>query len=112
MKYTYTFIYFLILFVSCAPKPFLIERPKLLSIYFDRKINQLEKSKNRSIDHQRELIRTKVEYGFGIVMEQADRLIDEEYDIALDKYQKANHWETPPQWWKIYLRIKEEALAQ
>ena len=81
---------FSILFVSCAPKTFLLERPKLLSVYFDRKINHLEKSKNHNIDHQRELIKTQIEYGFGVVMEQADRLLDEDYETALDMYQKAN----------------------
>ena len=41
------------LFISCAPKSFLLERPKLLSVYFDRKIDHLEKSKNHNVDHHR-----------------------------------------------------------
>ena len=43
-----------------------------------------------SIDDQRDLIRTKVEYGFGVIMEQADRLIDMDYYSAIDKYKEAN----------------------
>ena len=43
-----------------------------------------------SLDQQRALMRTKVEYGFGIIMEHADRLIDVDYSSALDKYKKAN----------------------
>jgi len=36
------------------------------------------------------LMRTKVEYGFGIIMEQANRLIDEDYSLAMAKYEQAN----------------------
>ena len=43
-----------------------------------------------SLNQQRDLMRTKVEYGFGIIMEHADRLIDVDYSSALDKYKKAN----------------------
>ena len=43
-----------------------------------------------SLDQQRALMRTKVEYGFGIIIEHADRLIDVDYSLALDKYKKAN----------------------
>ena len=35
-------------------------------------------------------MRTKVEYGFGIIMEQANRLIDEDYSQAMAKYEQAN----------------------
>tara|TARA_Y100000813_G_scaffold179266_1_gene146887 strand:- start:191 stop:862 length:672 start_codon:yes stop_codon:yes gene_type:complete len=35
-------------------------------------------------------MRTKVEYGFGIIMEQASRLIDEDYSKAMAKYEQAN----------------------
>ena len=35
-------------------------------------------------------MRTKVEYGFGIIMEQANRLIDEDYSLAIAKYEQAN----------------------
>ena len=75
---------------ACVPKAFLLEQPKLVSVYFERKIDKLEKTKSPDIDSQRLLMRTKVEYGFGIIMEQASRLIDEDYSKAMAKYEQAN----------------------
>jgi len=75
---------------ACVPKAFLLEQPKLVSIYFERKIEKLEKSKSPDLVTQRLLMRTKVEYGFGIIMEQASRLIDEDYKQAMAKYEQAN----------------------
>ena len=82
--FSFTFI------ISCSPKAFIIDQPELVSIYFEKKIKKLEKSDMTSLDQQRALMRTKVEYGFGIIMEHADRLIDVDYSSALDKYKKAN----------------------
>ena len=79
-----------IFIISCSPKAFIIDQPELVSIYFEKKIKKLEKSDMTSLDQQRDLMRTKVEYGFGIIMEHADRLIDVDYSSALDKYKKAN----------------------
>ena len=36
-----------------------------------------------NISHQRDLIQTKVEYAYGILMEKGDRLIDEDYSKAV-----------------------------
>ena len=79
-----------ILIASCSPKAFILDQPELVSIYFEKKIKKLEKSDMTSLNQQRDLMRTKVEYGFGIIMEQADRLIDVDYSSALEKYKKAN----------------------
>ena len=79
-----------IFIISCSPKAFIIDQPELVSIYFEKKIKKLEKSDMTSLDQQRALMRTKVEYGFGIIIEHADRLIDVDYSSALDKYKKAN----------------------
>ena len=75
---------------ACVPKAFLLEQPKLVSVYFERKIEKLEKAKSPDLDSQRLLMRTKVEYGFGIIMEQASRLIEEDYEQAMAKYEQAN----------------------
>ena len=90
MRYHYFIIFFFIFTISCVPKAFLLDQPQLLSVYFDRKIKNLEKNDMPTIDDQRDLIRTKVEYGFGVIMEQADRLIDMDYYSAIDKYKEAN----------------------
>ena len=90
MRYHYFIIFFFIFTISCVPKAFLLDQPQLLSVYFDRKIKNLEKNDMPTTDDQRDLIRTKVEYGFGVIMEQADRLIDMDYYSAIDKYNEAN----------------------
>ena len=90
MIYKNLILYSLIFIISCSPKAFIIDQPELVSIYFEKKIKKLEKSDMTSLDQQRALMRTKVEYGFGIIMEHADRLIDVDYSSALDKYKKAN----------------------
>ena len=90
MIYKNLILYSLIFIISCSPKAFIIDQPELVSIYFEKKIKKLEKSDMTSLDQQRDLMRTKVEYGFGIIMEHADRLIDVDYSSALDKYKKAN----------------------
>ena len=90
MRYHYFIIFFFIFTISCVPKAFLLDQPQLLSVYFDRKIKNLEKNDMPSIDDQRDLIRIKVEYGFGVIMEKADRLIDMDYYSAIDKYKEAN----------------------
>ena len=90
MIYKNLILYSLIFIISCSPKAFIINQPELVSIYFEKKIKKLEKSDMTSLDQQRDLMRTKVEYGFGIIMEHADRLIDVDYSSALDKYKKAN----------------------
>ena len=90
MIYKNLILYSLIFIISCSPKAFIIDQPELVSIYFEKKIKKLEKSDMTSLNQQRALMRTKVEYGFGIIMEHADRLIDVDYSSALDKYKKAN----------------------
>lgn len=68
----------------------LLEQPKLVSMYFDRKIKNLESIPNPIKDDKRQLIKTKVEYGFGVIMEQSDRLIEKDYTAGLAGYKKAN----------------------
>ena len=87
---------------ACVPKAFLLEQPKLVSVYFERKIEKLEKIKSPDLDSQRLLMRTKVEYGFGIIMEQASRLIDEDFSQAMAKYKHAN---------KIFAEARDSGIS-
>ena len=87
---------------ACVPKAFLLEQSKIVSVYFERKIDKLEKTKSPDLDSQRLLMRTKVEYGFGIIMEQASRLIDEDYSKAMAKYEQAN---------KIFLEARDSGIS-
>ena len=90
MRYNNLIIFCFIFTISCSPKALLLDQPKLVSIYFERKIKIIEKNDILDLDQRRDLIRTKVEYGFGIIMEQGDRLIDNDYSAALNHYKNAN----------------------
>ena len=53
------------------------------------------------INHQRNLIKTKVEYAYGILMQTGDRLIDDDYSKGMIYYKKAN---------KLFLETKQSSL--
>ena len=42
------------------------------------------------IIHQQNVIQTKVEYAYGILMEKGDRIIDDDYSKSMIYYKKAN----------------------
>ena len=86
---------------SCAPKAFFISQPKLVSVYFDREINKLEKKNSPDIADRRLLIKKKIEYGFGVIMEEANRMIDEDYAQSMMKYEKE---------YKIFIEDREAGL--
>tara|TARA_B100000700_G_C15033348_1_gene851599 strand:- start:581 stop:1417 length:837 start_codon:yes stop_codon:yes gene_type:complete len=84
------FSYFSLFIFSCSPKVVLLEHPKIVSIYFENKIESLEKNEITTLTGKRKIIKAKVEYAFGVIMEESDRLIDEDYFLALHGYKKAN----------------------
>jgi hypothetical protein len=90
VKYICLILVVLLLVPSCVPKSLLLEQPKLVSMYFDRKIKNLESIPNPIKEDKRQLIKTKVEYGFGVIMEQSDRLIEVDYTAGLAGYKKVN----------------------
>ena len=75
---------------SCVPKSVILDHPKLVSIYFEKKIDSLEKKDSLSLAEKRKIVKTKVEYAFGVIMEKSDRLIDEDYSLGLAGYKNAN----------------------
>ena len=56
---------------------------------------------SKDINHQRKIIKTKVEYAYGILMEKGDRLIDNNYSKGMTYYKKAN---------KLFLEAKQSSL--
>ena len=54
-----------------------------------------------NLNHQRNVIKTKVEYAYGILMEKGDRLIDDDYSKGMIYYKKAN---------KLFLEAKQSSL--
>lgn len=82
-------IILLYLLNACAPRAFFLDHPKLVSIYFNQKISKLEKLPTRDLETSRELLRTKVEFAFGILMEESDRLINDDYEAGVEGYKSA-----------------------
>ena len=54
----------------------------LPSIYFEQKIKRLEK-KETSFKKNRDLIKTKIEYSYGVILEHNDRIIENDYYLQL-----------------------------
>ena len=102
MNYLRLILVVLFIVPSCVPKALLLEQPKLVSMYFDRKIKNLESIPNPIKEDKRQLIKTKVEYGFGVIMEQSDRLIEVDYTAGLAGYKKAN---------LIFAEARESAIS-
>ena len=92
LKYSNVLFIWILVYLSCAPKAILIEQPKLVSLYFEKKIKKLDRDNPKTLDEKRLLMKTKIEYGFGVIMEQADRLIDDDYMSAIKEYKRANRF--------------------
>ena len=83
---------FLLLFsYSCVPRTLIVDHPNLVSLYFEKKISSLENQKELTQTEKRKLLKTKVEYGYGVLLEKSDRLIDEDYYLGIEKAQEAYH---------------------
>jgi len=74
---------------SCVPRTLIVDHPKIVSLYFEKKIKSLERKKSLSTEQKRLLLKTKVEYGFGVLLEESDRTLDHDYNLGVKKSQKA-----------------------
>lgn len=81
---------FIVLNISCATKNFLLNQTEVVSYYFDRKLKKLDNQENLSINQKRNIIQTKIEYAYGILMAKGDMLLDDDYQKSLKYYQKSN----------------------
>ena len=86
---------------SCSPTSIILNRTRLISFYFDKKISNMNEGDFENLNHQRNVIKTKVEYAYGILMEKGDRLIDDDYSKGMIYYKKAN---------KLFLEAKQTSL--
>ncbi len=101
MKLNIILLVLMPIFFSCTPTSILLNRTRLISFYFDKKISKMNDKHTEGTVHQRDLIKTKVEYAFGILMEKGDRLIDKDYSKGMIYYAKAN---------KLFLEAKQSSL--
>ena len=60
----------------------------LPSTYFENKINRLSKKKD-SFEKNRLLIKSSIEYVYGVIFENNDRLLKKDYKKASNNYKKA-----------------------
>jgi len=74
---------------SCVPKILIVEYPNLISRFYENKISSLESKDILTLEQKRVLIKTKIEYGFGILLEESDRILDEDYQLGLNKADEA-----------------------
>ena len=74
---------------SCVPRTLIVDHPKIVSLYFEKKIKSLERKKSLSTEKKRLLLKTKVEYGFGVLLEESDRILDDDYNLGVKKSQEA-----------------------
>ena len=77
-----------VLLSSCTPTGFLISIPNLPATYFENKINRLSKKKD-SFEKNRLLIKSSIEYVYGVIFENNDRLLKKDYKKASNNYKKA-----------------------
>ena len=75
---------------SCVPRTLIVDHPKIVSLYFEKKIKSLERKKSLSTKQKRLLLKTKVEYGFGVLLEESDRILDYDYNLGVKKSQEAH----------------------
>jgi len=75
---------------SCVPRTLIVDHPKIVSLYFEKKIKSLERKKSLSTEEKRLLLKTKVEYGFGVLLEESDRILDHDYNLGVKKSQEAH----------------------
>jgi len=75
---------------SCVPRTLIVDHPKIVSLYFEKKIKSLERKKSLSTEQKILLLKTKVEYGFGVLLEESDRILDYDYNLGVKKSQEAH----------------------
>ena len=75
---------------SCVPRTLIVDHPKIVSLYFEKRIKSLERKKRLSTEQKRLLLKTKVEYGFGVLLEESDRILDVDYNLGVKKSQEAH----------------------
>lgn len=81
-------LFFLFLFINaCVPSAVIRYYPKAIEKSLSRKIIELEsiQSETQLVDNKKlDLIKYKVQYAYGYLLEQADRVSDDDYTLATE----------------------------
>ena len=87
---------------SCtSSKALILNQPLLTSYYMENKIERLQKSASDDLESKRKIAMSKIEYSGGIIMEEADRLVDLDYSLGLEKYKKS---------YALFLEAKDDLI--
>ena len=81
-------ILFILIFSACSPYKIILSNSVLPSIYFEEKIKKIEKEE-ASFQKNRDLIKTKIEYSYGVILENNDRIIEDDYLSTIKNNEKA-----------------------
>ena len=73
---------------SCSPYKIILSNSVLPSVFFEQKIKRLEKEET-SFQKNRDLIKTKIEYSYGVILEHNDRIIEDDYLSTIKNNEKA-----------------------
>ena len=90
----------IITILSCSPYKIILNNSVLPSVYFEQKIKRLEKEET-SFQKNRDLIKTKVEYSYGVILEHNDRIIEDDYLSTIKNNEKA---------YKIFKEVEQLCL--
>ena len=85
---------------SCSPYKIILNNSVLPSVYFEQKIKRLEKEET-SFQKNRDLIKTKVEYSYGVILEHNERIIEDDYLSTIKNNEKA---------YKIFKEVEQLCL--
>ena len=83
------YLYLFIVLSSCVPRFVIVGHPNLVSSYFQKKISKLEKKDDLTKNQKRTLLKLRLEYAFGVILEESDRLVDEDYSAGISKSNEA-----------------------
>ena len=79
-----SYILIILLFSGCVPRRIVVNYPQLINTYyFEKQITSLKKKKILTILERRKLLKLEVEYAYGFILEDADRLFAEDYQKGL-----------------------------
>ena len=81
-------ILFILTFSACSPYKIFLSNSVLPSIYFEQRIKKLDKEE-ASFQKNRDLIKTKIEYSYGVILEHNDRIIEDDYLSTIKNNEKA-----------------------
>lgn len=90
MKGEIKYILIILIFAGCLPRKVLVNHSNLIeTYYFDRKISSQKNNRKSTLAERRKLLKMQIEYGFGFILEDADRLFAEDYRKGKDRSQIA-----------------------